>query len=479
MALGVIALARPTFDVDYAEEVAAAARAVIEDIAPGYVGGQELLFDATSTRAAIDDLRGRSLDGLLVLQATFTDATMTRELATAVDAPLILWAFPEERTGGRLRLNSLCGINLAAHALGRIGRAFRYMYHHADDPRAAAELTRLLQGHGSVDTRLLQRGGSVESAVRIVPGAVELSASALEAALQVEEALDGLTTGLVGDYPDGFDPCRYDAGAVQRLLGVTVDRVELADLFAAADEVGPDAVAETRERAALALGPLDELDQESLEASLRIYGGLRSLAARRQWSAVATRCWPECFTEYGGAACAPQAMLTDDGIPGMCEADVYGNLTSLILRELSGDAPFIADLVDIDEASDSAVLWHCGLAPLNMACADTDPAPTVHSNRGKPLLHEFALRPGRVTIARLSQAGDVHKLVVGGGEMLAEPLPFSGTAGTVRFDKPAGDVLATIMAEGLEHHYGVVYGDYEEELRALAARWSLPVVNLT
>ncbi len=468
MRLGVMALARPTFDVDYAEEVAAAARAVIEGVAPGYAGGRKLLFDAADTRAAIDELRGRPLDALLVLQATFTDATMTAELATAIDAPLILWAFPERRTGGRLRLNSLCGINLAAHALGRTGRAFTYMYNDADDPRAAAELARLLQG-----------GGNVNTAARPVPRAAELSAGAFEAAEQVEQALDGLTTGLVGDYPDGFDPSRYDAEAVQRLLGVTIDRIELADLFAAADDVHPDAVAATRQRAASALGSLDELDQDSLDASLRIYGGLRNLAARRQWSGVATRCWPECFTQYGGAACAPQAMLTDDGIPGMCEADVYGNLTSLILRELSGQAPFNADLVDIDEASDSAVFWHCGLAPLTMAAVETDPAPTVHSNRHKPLLHEFALKPGRVTIARLSQAGNVHKLVVGGGEMLAEPRPFSGTAGTIRFDKPAGDVLTTIMAEGLEHHYGLVYGGYEEELLALATHWSLPVVNLT
>jgi L-fucose isomerase-like protein len=79
----------------------------------------------------------------------------------------------------------------------------------------------------------------------------------------------------------------------------------------------------------------------------------------------------------------------------------------------------------------------------------------------------------------LSQAGDTHKLVIGGGDMVAAPLPFSGTAGTMRFDKPAGDVLATIMAEGLEHHYGLVYGEFEEDLLALAARWELPVVNLT
>ena len=63
--------------------------------------------------------------------------------------------------------------------------------------------------------------------------------------------------------------------------------------------------------------------------------------------------------------------------------------------------------------------------------------------------------------------------------MLPAPLPFSGTAGTIRFDKPAGAVLATIMAEGLEHHFGLAYGEFEEDLLALAARWNLPVVNLT
>ena len=53
------------------------------------------------------------------------------------------------------------------------------------------------------------------------------------------------------------------------------------------------------------------------------------LIAENEWSGFATRCWPECFTDFGGAACAPQAMLTNAGIPGGCEADVYGTLTSL------------------------------------------------------------------------------------------------------------------------------------------------------
>ena len=118
MTIGVIALARPTFDVEYAEEVAEAAFAVLDDVAPGFVGGRDLCFDADSTRRAISELEQAELEALIILQVTFTDATMTSELAAAIDAPLIFWAFPEDRTGGRLRLNGLCGINLAAHALG-------------------------------------------------------------------------------------------------------------------------------------------------------------------------------------------------------------------------------------------------------------------------------------------------------------------------------------------------------------------------
>jgi hypothetical protein len=468
MTIGVIALGRPTFDVAYAEEVAAAAFAVLDGVVPGFAGSREVLFDADGTRRAIEDLEQVDLEALIILQVTFTDAAMTSEIAGAIDAPLIFWAFPEDRTGGRLRLNGLCGINLAAHALRRRGRDLAYLYARADDRQAPGELSRLLAG-----------GVNIDRAARIVPSADELSTSALQAAERVEESLDGLRTGVIGDYPDGFDPCRYDVEAVRRLTGITVDRIELADLFAAADSVPPETITETRDRATTALGSLDDLDEAALDRSLRLYGGMRELAGAREWSGVATRCWPECFTEYGGAACAPQAMLTDDGIPGMCEADVYGNLTSLILSELAGDASFVADLVDIDAAGDTGVFWHCGLAPLSMADPETDAAPTVHSNRRKPLLHEFPLKPGRVTICRLSQAGDTHKLVIGGGDMITAPLPFSGTAGTIRFDKPAGDVLATIMAEGLEHHYGIVYGEYEEDLLALAARWELPVVNLT
>jgi len=95
-----------------------------------------------------------------------------------------------------------------------------------------------------------------------------------------------------------------------------------------------------------------------------------------------------------------------------------------------------------------------------------------------PLLMEFPLKPGRITVARLSEAGGEYRLVVGGGEMLQAPLSFSGTAGALRFDRPALEVADQIIREGLEHHMAITYGDVVPELLVLARILEMPVLRL-
>ena len=114
-----------------------------------------------------------------------------------------------------------------------------------------------------------------------------------------------------------------------------------------------------------------------------------------------------------------------------------------------------------------------------MADPEFPPRGTIHSNRKLPLLMEFPLKPGRVTLARLSEATGEYRLVVGGGEMLRAPLSFSGTSGVLRFDRPVLDVFDTILDEGLEHHIALAYGDHVEALLALARLLGLPVLRLS
>jgi len=92
--IGVLPLARPTFDVPYAEATAATASATLEGLDADLVGPPALLFDPDTTRAALADLRKQDIDLLLVLQVTFADAGMALAAAEAISAPIAFWSFP-------------------------------------------------------------------------------------------------------------------------------------------------------------------------------------------------------------------------------------------------------------------------------------------------------------------------------------------------------------------------------------------------
>jgi hypothetical protein len=63
--------------------------------------------------------------------------------------------------------------------------------------------------------------------------------------------------------------------------------------------------------------------------------------------------------------------------------------------------------------------------------------------------------------------------------MLKAPKSFSGTSGVIKFEKPAADVLDTVISEGLEHHYAISYSNVEKSLRILARQLNLPILELT
>ncbi|NND83863.1 MAG: hypothetical protein HKN46_01805 [Acidimicrobiia bacterium] len=442
MRVGIAAIGRPTFDVPYAEEMVANALEALGGLDHDLVIHPGLALSPEDAAAAANGLTAQDVDAAIVLLATFTDSTLVEPFRAITSGPLVLWSFPEDRTGGRLRLNSLCGLNLAAYALeGDV----RGMYA-APGPDAVAHLGAVLSAPGSAQapTGAPIRGGGTSP-------------------------LAGRTVGVIGDAPTGFGPCRYDDREVADLLGMTVDRVELDDLF---DD------ARGRDGAPIGAPPagVEDLDDGGVGRSYALHRSLRALVDDRGWSGLATRCWPECFTDYGSAACAAQGLLADDGIPASCEADVYGSITALLLQEVLDGPAFVADLVHLDAEDDTAVMWHCGVAAPSLAAGAV--GATVHSNRLQPLLHEFALKPGPVTLARLSRSPSGHRLVIGEGEMLEQPLPFGGTAGVMQMGRPVEEIVDLMVSERLDHHYGLAYGTAADELEAIAEGVGLPVVRI-
>jgi len=464
--VGLVALGRATFDLEVATATATAVRAAlaaVPDLEVVDTGGLAVETPDVETAGAVlgAAAAGDGLDAVVVLQATFTDSTLPAAAVAAlpVDLPIVLWGAPEPRTGGRLTMNALCGINLAAYRLRADDRDVRALYLDPTAPDAAQQLADALTAPAPRPTPPALPEPTAEDRVR---------------ADAVRARLASMTVGRVGHHPDGFDPC--GAGEADlATLGTTLDHVELDAMFDRARAAGEDELVPLR--AIVAQRGADAVDAGGVDATLRLHAALRGLVEDRGWSAVATRCWPECFMEMDAAACAAQGMLAEAGTPATCEADVLGAVTAVALEAASGRRAFVADLVDA-AADGTVAFWHCGQAAPDLAHPDEPVASTVHPNRRRPLLHEFRLRPGRITMARIGHTHGGLRLAIGGGEILDAPRPFTGTAAVVRPDTPADALVGTVLAEGLDHHYGLVHGDVRGVMVALARALDIPVVAL-
>ncbi len=439
---------RTTFDVTLAEQMIAIARKALLAAGFSLSGPEQALVNVTDAEKAIQDLAAHPVDLLLIFQATFADSTMVVTLTANATAPVFLWAIPEPWTGDRLRLNSLCGINLAGHALTLRHRYYEYAYATPDD----------------VET------------IRKIRASV--------AAGRLYRQLKSTRLGVVGEHPAGLDTCDLNAPTLERYFGIKVDQLQLSDVFNRARSTPSEDLEPLRTRLDTYLQNLDSLDQKPLNGTLSVYAALKDITEEEKLDGLAVRCWPEFFTEMGCAACGAMSMLSDGfdlsrPIPCSCEADANGTVTQLMLQILADAPAFGTDIVGVDLAKDLVALWHCGLAPLSMADPNVQAQGGVHSNRGVPLVMDFPLKPGEITFARLSQATGDLRLVVGKGEMLAAPKPFSGTSGTLKVKGSAKRFLTALMQEGLEHHISFVYGDYLDSLVAFAKLVQISILNLS
>ena len=440
-------IVRTTFDVPLAEEMIMAARENL--IAAGFqlLGPEHSITDLPTATQIANELSSESLDLLLIFQATFADSTMVVELAEALDAPIFLWAVPEPWSGGRLRLNSLCGINVAAHALTLLKMKYDYAYALPQDVEIIGQIRTLALGG------LLRR---------------QLKTARL---------------GVVGEHPAGMDTCNLDEPKLRELFGIQIQRIKLDDVFDRARTVNKTIIDQTRALIDSHLDNLSSLEQVPLNGTLSVYNALKEIAVEQKLDGLAVRCWPEFFTQMGCAACGAMSMLSDGlglevALPCSCEADINGTLTQLLLQTLADAPAFGTDIVGVDPVKDLIALWHCGLAPLSMADPNFPAHGRVHSNRGLPLVMDFQLKPGLITFARISQATGNIRLVLGKGEMLSLPKPFSGTSGTLRPGGTTTKFLEILMRDGLEHHISLVYGDYLAELQAFAHQVGISVLTI-
>lgn len=462
--VALVALARPTFDLACAQANFESARALLHELGATVVGPAELVM-------TVEDVAAVTLpaaDLHILFMASFSDASPAVELLGSVKGPVLGWSMREPgEVGERLKLNSMCGVNLAAHALMDAGQSIRHIHGNANEAQVRSVITEALAG---------------KLPAAITPANINGERASQEVADKAFAWLKNKKVGAVGEAPVGFTPCLFDGPKLNSLFGLDVRQISIDNAFERISAVAP-ARAEQAYAAALAAQP--SLGDVNVEQAKKVYGVEVALDEWREedaLDAIAIRCWPEFPTDLGACICSSLGRLSDRGTVTTCERDVLGAVTMLVCEALGSDENYLVDIVDLVEKEGLLRLWHCGSAATKLAADPKSATQYIHCNRKLGVAGNFPLKTGPVTLFRIDRDVDPSnrtglRMVVSRGESIPAPNHFQGNTATVRTEPDAAVLVNGIVTGGYPHHLVISWIDVRPGIRKMAEMLGIPLTE--
>ena len=378
-------LARLTFSMPDAEDNFKKSCTLLEDLfgninkPDGLLTSPQMLSDFADTINQPD---------LIIYQSTtFIGGDFVTELTRRFDCPVIIWALREPSIdGGRLKLNSLTGAFSAGNSLYTQGHNFRFVFGNADEPIVGKKIQQIAKALGMV------------------------------------KKLRNLVIGVVGSQPAGFGFGAVDEAQLAGKLGTRIIQTEASGIMKkAASYVTEDFSSSLSELKSQSKG-WEKLPEENLNKHARLRKAYSDFISENKIGIIASRCWPDFFTDFGAPVCSVLSLLNDSGVAASCETDVAGVISMFLGSELSGGPTYFGDPVAIDENCDGIVFWHCGAGAPSLARKEEGPKLGVHPNRKIGPTMEFGLKAGEVTILRLGKDQHGFRLFVMKADALDEHL---------------------------------------------------------
>ena len=433
----------PTYELVSAEKKFEESAEMLNDITEHVVYPDEMLLSLDKLKEFLDHLD----PDLIVLQnITFANAAYATEVLARFDCPFILWTLREPVIDGtRLRLNSLTGAYSAANTYKQFRKEpLDYVFGAPDEVAVQKKLTAAIQ------------------------------------AARLKRKLKNLTMASIGHTPQGFGFGRALDAEMRTNFGVNLECIEARELIHKAKSFSDEDVKEYLEDAMNRTKGLENTPEQNRLDFTRLYRAYKEFVDEHHVGALASRCWPDFFTEFGTPVCMVLSILNDLDVPSACEVDAYGALSMYMGRELTGRSTFFGDPVSMDEKEGTVTFWHCGMAACSLARTDTGAEVGEHCNRHIGPTMEFGCKAEKeVTIFRVGKDCEgKFRFLIAPGEALDKPKQFYGTSIVVRTDMDAKKFVERTVTEGWEPHFVVIYGDVADELEILGHQLNIPVERL-
>ncbi len=423
--LGVVCLTRNTFDYVAGQEIY---DGILQDMAKlenvELVAIKDTIMNPNEAKEAGKTFASNMVDGIVIISGTFHLGHLALEIKNICDKPVFLWGLPElPYNGGKIRLNSVCGVNLNASNLTKSGYTdFTYTVSNTID-------------ENWVD------------AIRMIV------------------ALKTAKIGIVGYRADGFFNVGVDELALYKKFGCLTDHYELQDLF---DTEYSQEDYEKYTKKIDAVYNTSGINATQKEKVAVLASKMKAFMDANGVKVLAVRCWPEFAKGFGISPCAGMSLLQDEDYILACEGDIDCGLTMLCHQAVGAKTPFMADLSQVNIEENFALMWHCGVAPCSLCDKVCVPTLDTYFAGGKGVTAGFVMKSGDINMARLDSINGSYRLFQEKGEAIPMEKLLTGTYAKVRFENQMNVVLDRVVYSGIAHHVSMVYGDFTKSFKIFA-----------
>ena len=345
------------------------------------INEEGLLYDDQDVEKIAEKFEKEGVDGLMLAHCNFGTEYVCARLAKRLGLPVLLWGPLDERpepNGERLR-DTQCGL----FATGKVLRPFRVSFTYLTNCR--------------LSDPVFERGVRDFLAV-----------------CNVVKTFKNIRILQISTRPFDFWTTMCNEGELLEKFNIQLSPIPMTELI---EEI--KAVKEEKTKLNEMLDVIHEtmevqIKENEVENVAALAAAMKNLVEKYGCQAAAIQCWNALQTEIGIMPCAANAILNEEGIPVVCETDIHGAVTALLVEAAGmGEVrSFFADwTIRHPDLDNGELLQHCGPWPVSVAAEK--PKLTYPLAFDHPGSLTAEAKHGDVTLCRFDGDNGEYSLLLG------------------------------------------------------------------
>lgn len=353
------------------------------------INEEGLLYDENDRIKIAEKFKKEKVDGLFLPHCNFGTEYLCARLAKDLDVPVLLWGPLDERPeedGTRLR-DTQCGLFATGKVLRRFQVPFTYMTNcRLNDPVFERGIKDFLTVCNVVKSfkniRILQ----------IAPRPFDFWTTMCNEGELLERFNIQLAPIPMPELTNAVKTAKEEKTEVDKVMAYCKEHMEIC------------------------------IKEKELENVAALKVAMKSLAQQYGCQAIALQCWNALQSELGVMPCAANALLNDEGIPVVCETDIHGAITAILVEAAGMEETrgFFADwTIRHPDIENGELLQHCGPWPISLA--KDKPKLTYPLAFDYPGSITAEAKHGEVTLCRFDGDNGEYSLLLGNAKGVEGP----------------------------------------------------------